>query len=172
MPVLAKDYLHADSVQLGWLWASLSLGLLAVTLWMFSAPPEEMCGRLWLIAAAALIGGGAMLGITLMTSFVPIVGLIAAIGASSGVVNPLVSASLQERTPKNMLARVFSVFNIGTLVGAMVGMTACGWIADRMGPTASLAATAAVSVMAAVLTTALIPWCSNLRSREGLGKAV
>ena len=172
LPVLAKDYLHADSVQLGWLWAFLSLGLLAVTMWMFRASPQELCGRLWLIALAAAVGGGAMLGLTLTTSFIPIVGLIVAIGASSGVVNPLVSASLQERTPKNMLARVFSVFNIGTLVGAMVGMTACGWIADRMGPTASLAATAAVSVMAAVLTTALIPWCSNLRSREGLGKAV
>lgn len=166
LPVLAKDYLHADSVELGWQWASLSLGLLAVTLWMFSAPPEELCGRLWLIAAAALVGGGAMLGLTLMTSFVASAGLIAAIGASSGVVNPLVSASLQERTPKNMLARVFSVFNIGTLVAAMVGMTACGWIADRMGPIASLVATAAVSILAAVLTAVLIPWCFRLRSRE------
>ena len=139
---------------------------MAVTLWMFSAPPEELCGRLWLIAAAALVGGGAMLGLTLMTSFVASAGLIAAIGASSGVVNPLVSASLQERTPKNMLARVFSVFNIGTLVAAMVGMTACGWIADRMGPIASLVATAAVSILAAVLTAVLIPWCFRLRSRE------
>jgi predicted MFS family arabinose efflux permease len=169
LPVLAKDYLHADSVQLGWLWASLSLGLLAVTTWMFGASPQELCGRLWLIAAAAAVGGGAMLGLTLTTSFIPIVGLIAAIGASSGVVNPLVSASLQERTPKSMLARVFSVFNIGTLVAAMVGMTACGWIADRMGPTASLVAIAAVNVLAAVLTAVLIPWCSRLRSHEGGG---
>lgn len=113
----------------------------------------------------------ALFGLTLVTSFVPVALLIAAIGASSGVVNPFVSASLQERAPKDMLARVFSVFNTGTLVAAMVGMTACGWVADHMGPTVSLVATAAVNVVAAVLTVAFVPWCYRLGSRKGGGAA-
>lgn len=171
LPVLAKDYLHADSVELGWLWASLSLGLLAVTVWMLGAAPRELCRQLFLIAVAAAVGGGALFGLTLVTSFVPVALLIAAIGASSGVVNPFVSASLQERAPKDMLARVFSVFNTGTLVAAMVGMTACGWVADHMGPTVSLVATAAVNVVAAVLTVAFVPWCYRLGSRKGGGAA-
>ena len=168
LPVLAKDHLHSDSVQLGWLWASLSMGLLAVTLWMLGASPPPLCRRLWLIAVAAATGGSAAAGLTFVTSFVPVALLFAVFGAGSGVVNPFVSAAVQERTPNTMLARVFSVFNTGTLVAAMVGMTACGWIADRAGPVASLLATAAVHAAAAALTVALIPWCYRLWSREGV----
>jgi DHA3 family macrolide efflux protein-like MFS transporter len=164
LPVLAKDYLHADSVELGWLWASLSLGLLATTLWMAAVSQRELCPRLRLIAGASALGSLAIFGLTMTTSFPILVLLIAAVGVSSGVVNPFVSASIQERTPKHMLARVFSVFNTGVLVAAMVGMTGSGWIADRMGPSVSLMATAGVSMAAAVLTAVLIPWCHRLRA--------
>jgi len=164
LPVLAKDYFHADSVELGWLWASLSLGLLATTLWMAAVSQRELSPRLWLIAGASALGSLAMFGLTMTTSFPILVLLIATVGVSSGVVNPFVSASIQERTPKHMLARVFSVFNSGVLVAAMVGMTGSGWIADRMGPSVSLVATAGVSMAAAVLTAVLIPWCHRLRA--------
>ena len=164
LPVLAKDYLHADSVELGWLWASLSLGLLATTLWMAVVSQRELCPRLRLIAGASALGSLAIFGLTMTTSFPILVLLIATVGVSSGVVNPFVSASIQERTPKHMLARVFSVFNTGVLVAAMVGMTGSGWIADRMGPSVSLMATAGVSMAAAVLTAVLIPWCHRLRA--------
>ena len=164
LPVLAKDYLHADSVELGWLWAALGLGLLVTTLWMAAVSRRELCPRLWLIAGAFVLGSLAMFGLTMTTSFPILVLLIATVGVSSGVVNPFVSASIQERTPKHMLARVFSVFNTGVLVAAMVGMTGSGWIADRMGPSVSLMAAAGVSVAAAVLTAVLIPWCHRLRA--------
>jgi MFS family permease len=164
LPVLAKEYLHADSVELGWLWASLSLGLLVTTLWMAAVSQRELCPRLGLIAGASALGSLAMFGLTMTTSFPILILLIATVGVSSGVVNPFVSASIQERTPKHMLARVFSVFNTGVLVAAMVGMTGSGWIADRMGPSVSLVATAGVSAAAAVLTAVLIPWCRRLRA--------
>jgi DHA3 family macrolide efflux protein-like MFS transporter len=164
LPVLAKDYLHADSVELGWLWAALGLGLLVTTLLMAAVSRRELCPRLWLIAGAFVLGSLAMFGLTMTTSFPILVLLIATVGVSSGVVNPFVSASIQERTPKHMLARVFSVFNTGVLVAAMVGMTGSGWIADRMGPSVSLMAAAGVSVAAAVLTAILIPWCHRLRA--------
>jgi MFS family permease len=164
LPVLAKDYLHADSVELGWLWASLGLGLLVTTLWMAAVSQRELCPRLGLISGASALGSLALFGLTMTTSFPILVLLIATVGVSSGVVNPFVSASIQERTPNHMLARVFSVFNTGVLVAAMVGMTGSGWIADRMGPSVSLVATAGVSVAAAVLTAVLIPWCHRLRA--------
>jgi hypothetical protein len=63
-----------------------------------------------------------------------------------------------------MLARVFSVFNTGALVAAMVGMTGAGWIADRMGPSISLVSTAGVTAAGAVLTAVLIPLCHRLRA--------
>jgi MFS transporter, DHA3 family, macrolide efflux protein len=166
LPIMAKDYLDADAMQLGWLWASLSLGLLAMTLWIMGASPRGLCRRLSIIAGAAALGGLATFGLTRLTSFLVVLLLIAAIGASSGVVNPFVSVSLQERTPKAMLARVFSVFNTGMLVAAMVGMTGTGWMADHTGPTASLLAIAAVHAASSILAAIMLPWCRQWRSEE------
>jgi len=120
--------------------------------------------RLRLIAGASALGSLAVFGLTMTTSFPILVALIAMVGVFSGVTNPFISASIQERTPKHMMARVFSVFNSGVLVAAMVGMTGSGWIADRMGPSASLLATAGVGAAAAVLTAVFIPWCRRLRA--------
>lgn len=164
LPALAKNYLQADSVELGWLWASLSLGLLVTTLWMAVVSQRNLCPRLRLIAGASALGSLAVFGLTMTTSFPILVALIAMVGVFSGVVNPFISASIQELTPKHMMARVFSVFNSGVLVAAMMGMTGSGWIADRMGPSASLLATAGVGAAAAVLTAVLIPWCRSLRA--------
>jgi predicted MFS family arabinose efflux permease len=171
LPAVAKDYLQADATELGWLWASLSLGLLAMTLWIIGAPEAQLCRRLWMISGAAAVGGLATFGLLFTTGFVVAALLIALIGASSGLINPFVSASIQERTPKEMLARVFSLLNIGTLVAAMAGMTAGGWITDHMGPAVSLSAIAAVNGAAAVLTVMVIPWCHRLRSDEDRQKS-
>jgi MFS transporter, DHA3 family, macrolide efflux protein len=167
LPAVGKDYLQADATQLGWLWAALSLGLLAMTVWIIGAPEERLCRRLWMIAGAAAMGGLATFGLLLTSAFAVAALLIALIGASSGLINPFVSASIQERTPKEMLARVFSVLNTGTLVASMAGMTAGGWITDQAGPAVSLGAIAAVNAAAAVLTVMLIPWCHRLGSEEG-----
>jgi MFS transporter, DHA3 family, macrolide efflux protein len=172
LPALGKDYFQADATELGWLWASLSLGLLAMTLWIIGAPEEHLCRRLWMIAGAATLGALATFGLLLSTGFVVTALLIALIGASSGLINPFVSASIQERTPKEMLARVFSVLNTGTLVASMAGMTAGGWMMDRMGSTVSLTAIAAVNTAAAVLTMIVIPWCHRLQSEEDGRKPV
>jgi MFS transporter, DHA3 family, macrolide efflux protein len=88
--------------------------------------------------------------------------LIAAIGGSSGLLTPLVSASLQERTPKHLLARVFGVFNTGSMAFAVMGMTVFGWTADAFGPSISLVAIAGVQLGAAAVTVAVIPWCRRL----------
>jgi MFS transporter, DHA3 family, macrolide efflux protein len=170
LPVMAKEALQLDEVRLGLLWASLSVGLMAMTLWMIGAPQRELCRRLWMIAAAAAVGGAATFGLSRVSSFFAALMVVAAIGATSGLVHPFVSASLQERTPKDMLARVFSVFNSGTLVASMAGMTATGWVADRMGPVVSLVGIAMVHAVTAVLTALLIPWCRRLRSQEEASK--
>jgi MFS family permease len=96
-------------------------------------------------------------------------GLIALIGASSGMVNPFVSVSLQERSPKDLLARVFSLFNTGYLAFAMIGMTIVGWLADTYDPIVSVITIGIIGIGAAVITTVMIPWCYRLR-REEAGK--
>lgn len=162
LPVIGERVLHVDSVELGWLWSALGAGLLLATLWLVLSEQTVLCRRLWVMAGAALIGGLAVLALIWTHSLLMAALLIAAIGGSSGLVTPIVSASLQEKTPKELLARIFGVFNTGTMGMAMVGMTLFGWAADRYDPSFALFAMAAAGVGTAVLISLMIPWCKRL----------
>jgi MFS family permease len=140
----------------------LSLGILATTVWLMWKPQQSVCTRIWMIAIAAAIAAGAVPGLLVSDSILWAAGLIVAIGATSGLITPLVSASLQERTPKDLMARVFGLFNTGTMVFSMIGMTLFGWIADRSGPGVSLAVIGIVNGIAAIVSMALLPWCYRL----------
>jgi DHA3 family macrolide efflux protein-like MFS transporter len=162
LPVIGDRLLHVGSVALGALWSALGIGILATTVWLIWKPQQTVCTRVWLIAVAAAIAGAAVPGLLISESVWLAAGLIIAIGATSGLITPLVSASLQERTPKDLMARVFGLFNTGTMVSSMIGMTAFGWIADRFGPGVSLMSIGVVNGAAAVVSMVVLPWCYRL----------
>jgi MFS transporter, DHA3 family, macrolide efflux protein len=162
LPVIGDRLLHVGAVALGLLWSALSLGILATTVWLIWKPQKAVCTRIWMIAIAAAVAAGAVPGLLMSDSILWAVGLIVAIGATSGLITPLVAASLQERTPKDLMARVFGLFNTGTMVFSMIGMTVFGWIADRSGPGVSLAVIGVVNGAAAVVSMALLPSCYRL----------
>ena len=162
LPVIGDRLLHVGSVALGWLWSALSLGILATTVWLIWKPQQTVCTRIWMIAVAAAIASVAVPGLLMSDSVLWAAGLIVAIGATSGLITPLVATSLQERTPKDLMARVFGLFNTGTMVFSMIGMTLFGWVADRFGPGVSLAAIGVVNGAAAIVSMALLPWCYRL----------
>lgn len=165
LPVIGERVLHADSITLGWLWSALSVGILATTLWLAFRKQDNLCRRLWIILGAAVVGGLAVFGLNWTGSLGVAAGLIVVIGGSSGLVTPIVSASLQEMTPKDLLARVFSVFNTATMALAMLGMTVFGWAADRYGPLVSLTSIGGVLVATAIATLVMIPSCQRLSKR-------
>jgi MFS family permease len=119
-----------------------------------------------MIAVAAGIAAAAVPGLLISESLFIAAGLIVAIGATSGLITPLVSASLQERTPKDLMARVFGLFNTGTMVFSMMGMTVFGWAADRFGPGLSLVAIGVVNAGAAIVSMVLLPWCYRLAKQS------
>ena len=162
LPVIGERVLHTDSVALGWLWSALSVGILVATIWLALRKQEHLCRRLWIILGAAVMCGLAAFGLNWTESLTPAAVLIVVIGGGSGLVTPIVSASLQEMTPKNLLARVFSVFNTGTMGLAMLGMTVFGWAADRYSPALSLSSIGSVLLATAVVTFVMIPSCRRL----------
>lgn len=166
LPVIGERILRADSVELGWLWSSLGFGLLITTIWLALQDQVDLCRRLWTIAGSALIGGLAVLGLNWTPPMIVVAVLMVAIGGSSGLVTPIVSASLQQMTPKDLLARVFGVFNTGTMAFAMIGMTALGWMADHFSPVVSLVGIGTVKLGTAAITALLNPWCMRLSSRR------
>ena len=171
LPVIGDRLLHVGSVALGALWSSLSVGILATTAWLIWKPQQTVCTRIWMIAVAAAIAAGAVPALLIGESVFVAAGLIVAIGATSGLITPLVSASLQERTPKDLMARVFGLFNTGTMVFSMIGMTVFGWAADRFGPGVSLVAIGLVNGAAAIVSMVLLPWCYRLAKQSSAQSA-
>jgi len=53
-------------------------------------------------------------------------------------------------TPKELLARVFGVFNTGTMAFAMIGITAVRWAVDQFDPVISLISVGAIKLGTAV----------------------
>lgn len=172
LPILGRQLLHVDSVALGWLWSSLSIGILVTTLWLLWKKQEDLCVRLWMLVMAALAGGGAVLILPSSGSLVMSAGLIVIVGACSGLVTPIISASLQERTPKKLMARVFGAFNSGVMACAILGMTLFGWMADTFSASASLFGIGAVHFGAATITAGLMPWCRRLADRHSIRQGV
>ena len=170
LPVIGKKVLSADAVQIGWLWAALSAGILVTTMCLITAKPIELCRRIWMISGSAGVAGAAALMLGWTSSLAVAALFIAIIGAGTGLVNPFVSASLQERSPKRLLARVFSLFNTGYLAFAMIGMTVFGWLADAYDPGVSVIGVGLVSLGAGLFTALMIPWCYRLRREEAGGR--
>jgi len=167
LPVIGKRILNADSIQLGWLWSSLGVGILVTTVWLALQEEEiELCRRFWLIAGATLVGGLAVFGLIGRPPITVAMALTLVVGAGAGLVTPIVSAALQLMTPKDLLARVFGVFNTGTMASAMVGMTVFGALADFMTADVSVMGIGAATVGTAVITMLLIPRCARLVTKE------
>ena len=167
LPMIADHLLHIGAVGLGWLWSSLSIGLLLATVLLVVIKDHDICHRMVLMAGASAIGGGAALVLLLPWPFLVAALWIAVIGISSGLLAPLVSASLQERTPHDLLARVFGIFNTGTMAFAMLGMTVLGWASDKFGASVSLMTIGSAQLAAAAFAAVLLPLCYRLAKESG-----
>ena len=161
LPMIGKRLLHADAIALGWLWSALSIGILGTTVWLAWRENPSIRERLWMIAGASMVGGLAVFALTVSPVTVVAALLFVAIGGSSGLVTPVVSATLQEMTPKDLLARVFGVFNTGVMAFAMLGMTVFGWAADTFGPVISLLGIGVVTLATGVMAGLLAFWCQG-----------
>jgi MFS family permease len=138
LPVFATQLLDASAVELGWLWSSLGIGMLAASVWLAWINQGDFQNRLRLISAALAVGAVAVCTLGMLQAPVMAAALIIVFGGSTAVFTPIVWAMLQELTPEPLLGRVFTTFSTGAMASAMAGMAGFGWVADAIGPAASL----------------------------------
>ncbi len=138
LPVYAKEFLQVGPVQLSWLWSALGVGMLVASTWLAWKKHGDMQSRLRIIVIGMAIGGLAVCSLTLLDTPLIAAGVIIIVGGSTAVLNPIVWALLQEVTPQHLIGRVLTTFSVGSMASAMAGMTAFGWMADAIGPAASL----------------------------------
>ncbi|MCC2642713.1 MAG: putative Permease, family [Nitrospira sp.] len=138
LPVYAKEFLQVGPIQLGWLWSALGVGMLSASVWLAWKQQTDMRGRLRIVVYGMTIGGLAVCSLSLLQHPLIAAGVVIIVGGSTAVLNPIVWALLQEVTPEHLIGRVLTTFSVGSMASAMAGMTAFGWMADSMGPAASL----------------------------------
>ena len=138
LPVFATQQLDATALELGWLWSSLGIGMLAASVWLARINQGDFQHRLRLISAALAVGAVAVCTLGMLQAPVMAAALIIVFGGSTAVFTPIVWAMLQELTPEPLLGRVFTTFSTGAMAAAMAGMAGFGWVADAIGPAASL----------------------------------
>jgi len=138
LPVFATQLLDASPMELGWLWSSLGIGMLAASLWLAWVNQGDLQKRMRLISAALAVGAVAVCTLGMLQAPVMAAALIIVFGGSTAVFTPVVWAMLQELTPEPLLGRVFTTFSTGAMAAAMAGMAGFGWAADTIGPAACL----------------------------------
>jgi len=138
LPVFATQHLDASPVELGWLWSSLGIGMLAASVWLAWIKQGDLQNRLRLISAALAVGAVAVCTLGMLQAPIMAAALIIVFGGSTAVFTPIVWAMLQELTPEHLLGRVFTTFSTGAMAAAMAGMAGFGWATDVIGPSASL----------------------------------
>jgi MFS family permease len=138
LPVFATQLLDATAVELGWLWSSLGIGMLAASAWLAWINQGDFQNRLRLISAALAVGAVAVCTLGMLEAPIMAAALIIVFGGSTAVFTPIVWAMLQELTPEPLLGRVFTTFSTGAMASAMAGMAGFSWMADAIGPAASL----------------------------------
>ena len=161
LPVFATQHLDASPVELGWLWSSLGIGMLAASVWLAWIKQGDVQNRLRLISAALSVGAVAVCTLGMLQAPIMAAALIIVFGGSTAVFTPIVWAMLQELTPEHLLGRVFTTFSTGAMAAAMAGMAGFGWAADAIGPSASL-----VGIGLLLLGTAAVAAIFSLRHQD------
>lgn len=151
LPVFAKELLQIGPLQLGWLWSSLGIGMLAASLWLAWVKQGDLQGQMRIISGSMAIGGMAVCSLSFIGPPILASLLVVVIGGSTALSTPIIWSVLQEMTPGHLIARVFTTFSTGGLFSAMLGMLGVGWAADTLGPEASL-----VGIGSILLATALL----------------
>jgi MFS family permease len=143
-------------VQLGWLWSALGVGMLAASTWLAWKKHSDMQGRLRIVVSGMTIGGLAVCSLSLLETPLLAAGIVIIVGGSTAVLNPIIWALLQELTPEHLIGRVVTTFSVGSMASAMAGMTGFGWVADAVGPAASLVGLGLVLLLTAAVAVACV----------------
>jgi len=147
MPVYINQ-LYGEATRLGALVAAFGAGAVLGGIG-YGAIGHRVSRRMLFIVGF----GGAGLGIAIYPLLPPYVVLLAAnlcIGMVSGPLNPMVQTLMQERTPPELLARVFGSLVALAMLAMPLGVLLAGYALEWIGVQATLGVIAAGSVMVGV----------------------
>ena len=155
MPYFAKDVFHGDSHTLGMLIGAGGLG--AVVGMVYLAMRPSIRGLLRLLAWTSAIAGASVAAFSFSTSLWISLPLITLTGLGIMLTAAATNTVLQSIVPDELRGRVASLYVVSFLGISPLGALAAGWIAERIGAQATLAAGGACALAAAIAYALMLP---------------
>jgi DHA3 family macrolide efflux protein-like MFS transporter len=132
-PIVGKNMLGLGSAEVGYLWSSLGIGLLAVSIGLVGMSDWHLRRRMYAIMVSSVITGIALCAMVGTSNKVVVGMLLCLIGAGVGLFTPVAWGVLQEIAPQRMVGRLLTVYGAAAMAAAMVGMTLFGWMVQKLG---------------------------------------
>ena len=137
-PVFTKKMLDLGPIEVGYLWSTMGVGLLVMSIVLLWFTERTLADRIHIIAWTSAVCGLAI-GMLVWTRELFLVGLLMiVIGGGVGAFTPIAWSVMQELTPGNLVGRVMSLYNTGAMTAAICGISMFGWVTERFGEMAGI----------------------------------
>lgn len=154
LPVYGKNVFHFGPVEVGYLWSSLGVGFLLVSLALLPVSRWPLRARLYLITASSCVAGAALILLLETTTPIAAFTLMAIVGAGLGTLTPVAWGMLQELSPLSMLGRVMGFYTAIAMTTSLLGIWFFGWVTQSLGEAVGLLGIGIVLLL--VATTSLV----------------
>ena len=155
MPVFATEVLHGGPQTLGFLLAAQGVGALAAALFMAYRSGMRGLGRL--IAFASAIFGVGLIGFALSSSLWLSLPLLAVAGFGLLLQTASSNTFLQMIVGDALRGRIMSLYTLAFVGTLPLGSLFAGWLAERIGASATVAMGGVATLVASALFTRRLP---------------
>ena len=133
LPVYGRSLFHFGPIEVGYLWSSLGVGFLIVSLALLPISRWSLRARLYLVTTSSCVAGVAL--ILLLSIPQPSVAfvLMAMVGAGLGTLTPVAWGMLQELSPLSMLGRIMGFYTAMAMSTSLLGIWFFGWMTQSIG---------------------------------------
>lgn len=162
-PVFARKLLGLGPVEVGYLWSSLGIGLLLMSIVLLWCTERTLADRVNIIFWASAVSGLAIVALVWMKDIYVVSVLMIMIGGGMGAFTPIAWGVVQELTPRMMVGRVLGLYGTGAMTAAISGISVFGQITERFGESTGIAGIGAIFLLTAFFGS----WLSrSIRNRE------
>ncbi len=148
-PVFARKLLGLGPVEVGYLWSSLGIGLLVMSVVLLWCTERTLADRVNIIFWASAVSGLAIVALVWMKDIYVVSVLMIMIGGGMGAFTPIAWGVVQELTPRMMVGRVLGLYGTGAMTAAISGISVFGQITERFGESTGIAGIGATFLLTA-----------------------